>query len=193
MYLCGRPQWWRRRQRERYLSVLLSPDFSSRRWYLEARIRDRRCTAGFGIQPLTGHKNVRVLDRETLTSRTIRPLRVDHVISRKWKRGAMPARCAHIIITDCSFHFIPRVRPRPYHQLPDICMSTSCAWNRVPNTHNRSGLANCRRRERIYKRMCLLQEISLQFAYIWYFRTYVFTRVFEFFKCNQLYFILTLM
>jgi len=123
------PRSWRWRQRERYLSILLSSDLSLcfflRRWCLAS---DRRGGAWDpGLSRVTGTTNgPRV--RASLTARPwhpsdcIRPLRVDHVISWKWKRAACaePIQARDTIACNLSHTLSHPSRP--------ILASSSAAW-----------------------------------------------------------------
>lgn len=126
--------------RERYLSILSSGlflfffDGASR-----CTVADRRGEARDpGLSRVTGTTNgPRV--RASLTARPwhpsdcVRPLRVDHVISRKWKRTACaePIQARDRIACNLSPCRIPRVWSPSRHQLSDICMSTRRSWNCV--------------------------------------------------------------
>lgn len=120
--------------------------------------------------------------RASLTARPwhpgdcIRPLRVDHVISWKWKR-IVPRRVSDTATCTCiryACSLVASLAPdcknrHGRHQLPDICMSTRRAWNRVPRAHNRSQTENCRWYGWRVCLPCSFQATTLQFAYAVFF------------------------
>lgn len=161
-------------RREEIFTCLFPPIVSLRRWCPKFKVVPWQTGAtgswGPGTSDSRGSQvqRARAHVRASLTARPwhpgdcIRPLRVDHVISWKWKRRASDTATRTCIRYACSLvaSLVPDCENRHgRHQLPDICMSTRRAWNRVPRAHNRSQTENCRWYGRHVCLPCSFQEL----------------------------------